>query len=136
MRRAKIIVGLLVFIASSACGAHQMSQPVVTPGAAKMSLKKGVTTQAEVLQMVGSPSFVTTAKGGELWAYSNDARVNSAYGLGLLALGGGVAGSALGGGAVSGSYNSSTSSSRTINLLITFDEMDVIKDYTVSQLQY
>ena len=134
--KGKLVYSFLLLSLLSACS-YRLPQPTVTPGAAKMVLEKGVTTQAEIFQAFGSPNFVTTTKdGGELWVYSNHARVNQAYSLGLLGLGGGLVGDALVGGGASGGYGSGTSYSRSINLMITFDKNDVVKDYTVSQLQY
>ena len=105
----------------------------MTPGMAKISIEKGVTTQEDIFTLFGAPNFMSSTKeGGELWVYSNYATVKKAAKLGLL---GGAAGHDVAGllGA-SGSYGSS--SSRSITLMIKFNEEDTVVDYNVSQLQY
>ncbi len=68
--------------------------------------------------------------------YSNHAQVNHHYSLGALGGGGGAGSSGGGAGALSGGVGGGSSSSRSINLMLKFDENDVLIDYTVSQVQY
>lgn len=63
----------------------QISKSNLTAGQVSLTLKKGVTTQAEVLQTFGAPNIVTQNSSGEdIWEYQRQATVtnstsNSAY---------------------------------------------------------
>ena len=132
-----LLVVLLIITWESGCSITAMPQPAVTPGAAKIFLKNGSTNQAEVLEAFGSPNFVTTTKGGgELWVYSNHARVTKYYRFGLIGFGGGAPGGAVAGGGASGGVGGEGTSSRSIDLMLKFDSTETLTDYTVSQTQY
>lgn len=137
MERLIIIFGLLALVITSIGCATTLPTPAATPGMAKKKIEKGVTTQEEIINLFGAPNLVTrTKEGGELWVYSNYTTVNKAMGMGLGALGGGIGGAGGGAGAIGGRGSYSASSSRSINLMIKFDQEDKVIDYYFSQLQY
>ncbi len=89
-------------------------------GMIKSRVKKGQTTQEEILRIFGSPNIVTKNKAGlEVWTYSkqsSQAKSGSMYGS-LLIIGGDSAYS-----------NTSTDS---FDFILTFDENDIVKDFSV-----
>lgn len=124
---------LVVLIASTLVGCA--SNPPSTPGTdnaaqnspfthgnVQLTLKKGVTTQAEVLENFGPPNVATVdSAGNEIWTYQKNATVsksneNSAYGT-IILFGG----------------RSSTSgfeqSSRTMILILKFDDAKKVIDF-------
>lgn len=123
----------LALVCSTVSCSGKWSPSPVTPGMAKTNIVKGSTTQEDIFQRFGAPNFVTkTRNKGELWVYSNHASASKGFGIHLGAIGGGSGIMGLGG----GSGNMNSSSSRSSTLMITFDENDIVMDYTISQLQY
>lgn len=98
----------------------------LTTGQVQITLKKGETTQAEVVETFGSPNLVTyTSDGEEVWSYQKHATVasatsSSAYATIVL----------LGGSTRSAELQQST---RTMTLIIKFKEINGIK--RVSEFQ-
>lgn len=74
---------LFVSLFISGCatsGVKEMSNTNLTAGKVKMEIKKGETTQAEILQIFGSPNIVTKNRSNdEVWNY-NRMSYESAYG--------------------------------------------------------
>jgi outer membrane protein assembly factor BamE (lipoprotein component of BamABCDE complex) len=94
-------------------------------GNIKKSITKGKTSQGEVVQLLGSPNIVTKNKAGEeVWTYSKQSvdSESGGFGGGLLLFGGQKA--------------FSSSSSNTFDLIITYDDKDIVKDYSVVQSQF
>ena len=94
----------------------------LTQGNVQLSLRVGATTKAEVLENFGSPNVTTRdGKGREVWTYQRSAQVaqsSSQSGYWTIILGG-----------QSGQSSGFESSSRTITLIIKFDENDVVTDF-------
>lgn len=117
----KKIVSL--FILAMLIGGCASVQPIqkgnLTPGMAKTKIIKGQTTQNEILEVFGAPNIVTKNKSGnEVWTYdkaSVETGTSDVYGTIIIA--GGV-----------GSRTST--SARTFTLMIEFDEMGIVKDYS------
>lgn len=92
----------------------------LTTGQVQITLKKGETTQAEVLETFGSPNLVTlNSEGDEVWSYQKHATVasassNSAYATIIL----------LGASTRSSERQQTT---RTMTLIIKFRELNGIK---------
>ena len=86
-----------------------------THGNVQLTLKKGVTTQAEVLERFGAPNVATVdSAGNEVWTYQKNATVsksseNSTYGTVVL----------FGGSSSSSGFEQS---SRTMTLILKFDD--------------
>ena len=61
----------------------------LTTGVVKTSIKEGITSQAEIVQLIGSPNIITKNKEGqEVWTYSRQSFDSNtgAFGGGLLFL--------------------------------------------------
>ena len=119
----------------TACASSQKpaTQSRLTMGEVKRNIVKGETNQAEILSLFGSPNLVSKNKSNnEIWAYNKmsfDSEKGSASIMGGLFGTGG-----LGVGAASKAISSS--SSKSFDLIITFDRDDVVKDYKVVYSSY
>lgn len=101
-------------------------QSNLTHGTVKSQITKGKTTQAEILQIFGAPNITTKNKNQqEVWNYhkisyeSFGAQKDDVY----FFLQG-------------GSRAISSTTSRSFDLIITFDENDVVTDYSVVSAQF
>lgn len=101
----------------------------LTAGNVSLTLKKGVTTKAEVLKVFGSPNIVTKNRDAdEVWNYNRmnfTTRTGEDSGGAFLILGG-----------WGGSRAVSTATTKSFDLMITFDAKDVVKDYSVIQASF
>jgi len=110
----------VLFSGCATSGVKEMSNTNLTSGKVKMEIKKGVTTQAEILQIFGSPNIVTKNRSNdEVWNY-NRMSYESAYG-------------SDGGGFIfwGGSRAVSSATTKSFDLIIIFDDKDVVKDYSI-----
>lgn len=97
----------------------------LTVGNVKKEIIKGKTNQAEVLSFFGSPNLVTmNSKGEEVWNFSRMSYTTSV---------GSDAGSIL---LWSGSRAMSSTTTRSFDLIITFDKDNVVKDFNVISASY
>lgn len=93
-----------------------------THGNVQLTMKQGVTTQAEVLNKFGAPNITTIdASGQEVWTYQKNATVanstsNGAY-ASIIVAGAGIGSSGF------------EQSSRTMTLIITFDDSKRVSDF-------
>lgn len=123
------VTTLLFFILMVNFGCATNPQPVqksnLTSGTVKKSVVKGKTTQAEIVQLLGSPNIISkNSKGNEVWTYSKqsfDSKSGSSYGT-LLLFGGNSA------------FSSASSSS--FDLIIVFDKNEVVQDYSMVASQF
>ena len=125
MRRI-FVIALLATLGG--CATNQASMGNAAPnspfthGNVQLTLKNGVTTQAEVLGTFGAPNVATVdSAGNEVWTYQKNATVSkanesSAYGTVVL---------------FGGSYSSSgfEQSSRTMTLILKFDGSKKVIDF-------
>jgi len=127
---ACVLFGLLSF------GCEQPHSSALTPGGAKKYIKRGVTTQAEVIETFGTPNIVTQKNNYEMWVYDkiSSKQKNAAFGLG--GIGGGAGSGGFGGGGLAGGASSSERSETTIMLIIYFDNNDVVHDYKMNQTKF
>lgn len=96
----------------------------LTAGMTKKTIRKGVTTQAEVVEVFGPPDLVTHKDDMQVWTYdkiSNRIETSSGYFNVLIA---GV-----------GSKRATSSSTSTM-LIIYFDSHDVVQDYRLSVVKF
>lgn len=122
---------LLVFMAAFTlvgCASNPSNIETSTPnspfthGNVQLTLKKGVTTQADVLETFGAPNVATVdSEGNEVWTYQKNATVskaneNSAYGTVIL----------FGGRSSSSGFEQS---SRTMTLILKFDASKKVIDF-------
>ncbi len=126
----KIIQTLSAIMISFLISGCAPSQPNITsptynpytPGVVSLTLKKGITTQAEVLQSFGAPNIVSqNSDGNEVWTYQKNATVSQANSSGsyitiLLA---------------GANHDSSgfAQSSRTMTLIIYFNKAQRVVDF-------
>jgi outer membrane protein assembly factor BamE (lipoprotein component of BamABCDE complex) len=94
----------------------------LTHGNVQLTLKKGITTQTEVLEKFGAPNITTLdASGKEVWTYQKQATVANAAandaGIWLIFVGS------------SKSESGFEQSSRTMTLIIKFDENKIVYDF-------
>jgi len=92
----------------------------LTPATVKYQIIKGKTSQAEVLKLLGSPNIITKNRDNdEVWNYN---RMSFEYMDG-----------ADGGGFIfwGGSRAMSTATTKSFDLIITFDQNDIVKEYSM-----
>jgi outer membrane protein assembly factor BamE (lipoprotein component of BamABCDE complex) len=109
----------------------------VTVGKVQREIRVGM-SGATIIQVLGSPNVVTTdEKRREVWIYDkiSTTRVysESRGGISALILGGAIGGGALGGGLGGAGYSSgagaSSTSQRTLTVIVKFDENKLVRDF-------
>ena len=101
------------------------STTALTAGNVKTKITKGITTQAEILNVFGSPNLVTrNREGKEIWNYNrmNYTTKSGSDGSWLIFYG--------------GSRAITTATTKSFDLMITFDERDTVIDYSIIQANY
>lgn len=123
-----LLFGVVVVLGPSGCQSQSSrsadTNGALTPGAVKMNIVKGQTTQTQVLESFGTPDLVTHKDGRDVWTYDKttyDYEKRSGYLTVLLAGTGG---------------DRVTSSSKSTLLILYFDGNDVVSDYRLSSLKY
>ena len=124
----KQIFILLTSLTLLSCGSYKYganAEPTqksnLTFGVVKSKIQKGVTTQEEILQIFGSPNLTTKNKSNnEVWSY-NKMSVQERGGHTDFFF---------------GQKASASSSSQSFDLIITFDDNDIVKDYSVISTSY
>lgn len=118
----KIIFAMLLSLALTSCNSYKYGaegsaqKSNLTMGVVKSQLAKGTTTQEEVLKLFGSPNLVSKNRSNnEVWSYNKMSVERKAGSTDFFA----------------GERASQSSSSRSFDLIITFDMNDVISDYSV-----
>jgi len=137
------IIILSIFV--SACAVPSSPPPpspepsnTLTLGIVQSKIRKGM-SQAEVLEVLGSPNIVTkNSKVQEVWTYdkvgssrSSAATVNygqRTLGQGFLAF--------LFGGTTSSAAANATNETKSLTVIITFDENKNVSDFTYQSLKY
>ena len=123
VRPMLLTVGVLAVFSAGTAGckspsAGETPKTSLTTGQVQMTLKKGLTTKAQVLETFGSPNITTRdGSGREVWTYQRHAEVERTTS-GYLTI-------IIAGESTSGFEHSS----RSITLIIRFDENDVVSDY-------
>ena len=120
---------LLLVIASSTlllgCATRVQQKSNLTAGTVKTNIQEGVTSQTQILKLLGSPNIITRNKTGEeVWTYSRQSfdSESGSFGGGLILFG--------------GSKAFSSASSNSFDLIITFDGQNIVKDYSVISSQF
>lgn len=125
IRKALIFAGVSILVGCASPPSSTESTAPNSPfthGNVQLTLKKGVTTQAEVLEKFGAPNVATVdSTGNEVWTYQKNATVsrtneNSAYGTVVL----------FGGSSSSSGFEQS---SRTMTLILKFDDSKRVIDF-------
>ena len=136
MKRLLLTTLALVMACAVSHGCSQSRPSSLTPGAAKKHIEPGVTTQAEVIEVFGTPNVITRKHGGEMWVYDKVSSRTTSAAFGGGGFGGGFGGSGAGGGGLAGGVSSTERSETTVMLIIYYDEHDVVSDYKISQTKF
>lgn len=99
-------------------------ESALTPGMTKSYIHRGKTTQTEVLEVFGPPDLVTHKKGKDVWTYDKVSHEISTTGGYLTVILAGVSG------------ENRYESSRSVMLIIYFDENDTVMDYKLSASKF
>jgi len=129
-----LLVGALVAVAPMANARDGDTKDPLSYGMVQLTVKVGITTQADILEKFGAPNVTTIdGSGREMWVYDRHATVtydkSSGFSIGMLvgAGGGNVGG---GGGLGFGSSKSrSEQTQRTMTLILKFDANKVVSDF-------
>lgn len=129
----KLLPILLIGCAAGAANAQDDAN-TLTHGIVQMTLKVGETRQLEILEAFGGPNITTIdGQGREVWVYDRHATVTadkaSGFSIGMLL---GAGGSGVGGGAGLGFSNKkskSSQSTRSMTLIIKFDDGKIVSDF-------
>ena len=124
---------LLSFLLLSACSnAPQQTNNNLTLGLVQSSVTKGA-NQVDITKILGAPNIISKDKqGNETWVYdriSRERKSSSMAGFGF-----GAIGTWLGGGG--GSRSSDTSLSKSLTVIITFDDNKNVLDYAYQGLEF
>jgi len=125
---SKIVILTLLIVGLVSCNAYKYgasgentTSSNLTFGLVKSKIVKNETAQMEILELFGSPNITTKNRSGlEVWSYNKMSAVSKS-------------GSTVGWRNAKGS---STSSSTSFDLIITFTEDDVVKDYSVVSTKF
>ncbi len=148
MLKKHVTLAVNLFVVSITCGCmsaaqHQQSlgstkEREMTLGVVQKEIRVGM-SQADVATALGSPNIVTKdSEGKETWIYdkiASEASYSSdSGGVGGAAGAGGIAGSALILGGVGGSYGrsagASSSTQKTLTVVIKFDQSSNVESFT------
>ena len=141
----KFTISLLALVSLFACSTAQDHRDAVTPkdgenltvGTVQREVRVGM-TGADVAGVLGSPNIVSTdEERREVWIYdkisTERAYSTDSGGVSALILGGGTPGGGLVGGAGSAGYNSSSGASstsqKTLTVIIKFDKNKRVRDF-------
>ena len=119
----KFLIIFAIILSVTACvssGNQPGDRTNLTFAAVKKNIIRGQTSQTEIIQLLGSPNITSkNKKGQEVWTYSKtgSASERSAVSGGFIFIGGGKA--------------VDTTSVSTFDLIITFDDGDMVEDYSV-----
>lgn len=124
---------------------NSIQETSLSYGAIKKHLKIGVTTQADILKLFGSPNNMTTSSSGnEIWVYdkvrtelSTTAEKGTAGGIigGGIGIGSGGVGAAVGG-SESKSKTNVVSTTNTLTVIMEFNGNNILIDYSARQGRY
>lgn len=123
----KLLLSSTLLLILTACNSYKYGtdgnaqKSNLTMGVVKSQIIKGETKQDEILKIFGSPNLVSKNKSNlEVWSYNKMSVENKAGSTDFFA----------------GQRASQSSSSRSFDLIITFDDEDVVKDYSVVSTAY
>lgn len=127
--RSLLVLTVLWMCALEGCATfpdeQEPASSPLTAGNISLTLQKGVTTKAEVLKAFGAPNIVTKNRAAdEVWNYN---RMNYTTRVGQ------DGGSLIFWG---GSRAVATATTKSFDLMITFDASDIVKDYSIIQASF
>jgi outer membrane protein assembly factor BamE (lipoprotein component of BamABCDE complex) len=132
MKYGKFYLGTVMFffILILGCASYPpQNEPVqksnLTSGTVKKEIIKGKTTQAEVMNLFGSPNLMTMdSDGNEVWNYNKMSYTTTTGSDGVSILFWG------------GSRSMRSSTTQSFDLIIVFDKNNVVRDYRVISAAY
>jgi len=108
----------------------------LTVGTVQREIRVGM-SNAQVAEALGSPNVVTTdEKGREVWVYDKIATENVYSSSTALILGVLVGGSGGGGGLLGQSAGASSTSQRTLTVIIKYDEQKKVRDFAYHSTRF
>ena len=121
------LMAVLTILMNFGCATYSETQPKqksnLTVGTVKSQIVKGETSQAQILQLFGAPNLVTLNKNeNEVWNYnkmsfdSKGADASMFLGFGSKAI--------------------STSTTSSFDLILIFDEKDIVINYSIISASY
>lgn len=122
--KEKYLVILLVCLVILGVGCQEEYKPEgshLTYGMAKKNIKIGETTQADIIELFGSPDNMILKDGKEMWIYDRfrvESESSSSSGYGTILIAG-----------VAGTSSKTSSYTKTITIIINFDSNTVVEDY-------
>ena len=143
--RKLLFIFILVLLPINHIFAEEIEKAQLTYGAMKKHLVKNETNQTEIIKLFGSPNNMTmTSDGEEVWIYDSISTETSVdtesgskgIGLGLGGGGGGFLGGIFAGGRKDTSGLDSTSSTKSLTIILEFNKDGVLKDYTARVGRY
>ena len=121
------VVTLCIFF-TSGCATFpekETEKSKLTVGVVKQTIIRGETNQAEILETFGSPNLVTKNKEeNEVWSYNRMSFEHKEGADGIFYIFG------------TSSRAMTTATTKSFDLIITFDENDIVKDYSVISASY
>jgi len=128
------VLGLVALLSVSqavlAADAKAPRETSLTLGAIQLSVKAGMSS-TELMEMAGSPNLVTRGRNGrESWVYDRFATESSEQGFQVGGGGMGAGGSFLGAVGVTGGKKKSSTTQRTLMLVVTFGPDGLVESFT------
>ena len=123
--RNNLILLAIIFILTACTTMEAPQKSNLTTGMVKAKIQKGMTTQTEVLQLLGAPNLVTKDKTGqEVWTYSRQSFQSKSSGVsGALIL-------------ITGTKAVSSAASTSFDLIITFNNKNIVQSYSMISSQF
>ena len=144
MNKLKVLLLLLISVGvTSGCASWHASEvqkgaeaQTLTVGTVQREIRVGMSS-AQVAEALGSPNVVTTdEKGREVWVYDKIATENVYSSSTALILGILVGGSGGGGGLLGQSAGASSTSQRTLTVIIKYDEQKKVRDFAYHSTRF
>ena len=129
---SSLLIGIILSLTACTTPDYQPSiepnaKNPLTHGNVQMHLQKGVTTQAEVLEVFGAPNITTIdASGQEVWTYQRAAMVSESGSTSS----GGYAWLVILGSGTESNKSGFERSSRTMTLIIKFNSQKIVSDFS------
>lgn len=139
MKRVLALAAMCAVLSTSPAYARKKDEEpsdpnMLTQGMVQMTLRVGTTTQGEIIETFGAPNITTIdSSGQQMWVYDRHATVTTdssgGFSIGILGGAGGGDGGAVGGLGFGKRRSKSTTSTRTMTLVIKFDSRGVVSDF-------
>lgn len=136
-----IFISVVVLLNLNGCAINQPqhnsinNKETLTLGTIQKHIKKGV-SQSEVITILGPPNIITNDRDKETWVYDKISTVMSTNEAQASAGGVGVGGSALGFLGVSGKHSNSSTSQKTLTVIIKFNNSNIVDDVSYHSSKY